>query len=244
MKIKTGVMISSVIVSILAGCVGLQQNATQNAMLKIEQDTGLKPVAVPNTKKQYLGKQHRGYQVLFYGEAGSVWGRYAARLAMGEIGREVGGIMSFLTGSYESGVGGVAGSPLDRLLAKAIGQPLSVFMILKHGNPNMQRLDVLSSYANIKPEDMLKKQAKVGFCAGNIYSDDDVFAGKISGNADLMKRMKKMRCQYIRADKDAVSFIWSGQENDYSAMICEFGDYVKMLNGIMDTLADIADAGR
>ena len=94
------------------------------------------------------------------------------------------------------------------------------------------------------PVDMLKKQDKVGFCAGSIYSDNDTFAKKISGNADLMKRMKNMRCQYIRADKDAVSFLWSGQEDDYSAMIREFGDYAKMLNAIMDTLADIADAAR
>ena len=45
-----------------------------------------------------MGKTHRGYNVVFTAKAGNVWGRYAARLTMGEIGREVGGFAAYLTG--------------------------------------------------------------------------------------------------------------------------------------------------
>jgi len=57
-----------------------------------------------------------------------------------------------------------------------------------------------------------------------------------------MNRMKSLRCQYIRVDGDAVTFLWSGSEKDYSGMINDHGGYSKMLNAIMDDLADIADA--
>jgi hypothetical protein len=36
--------------------------------------------------------------LVFTAKAGNVWGRYAARLTMGEIGREVGGFAAYLTG--------------------------------------------------------------------------------------------------------------------------------------------------
>ena len=64
----------------------------------------------------------------------------------------------------------------------------------------------------------------------------------LSDNAALMKRMAKMRCQYIRVDENTVTFFWAGSETDYSGMISDHGDYYKMINGIMDDLADIADA--
>lgn len=226
----------------ISGCVTSSQQATNNAMVQIEQQTGLKPVQLPNTTNQYLGKNHRGYEILYSAQAGNVWGRYAARLTMGEIGREVGGIMSFLTGSYKSGVGGVTGSPLDRLLSTLIGQPLSVMIVLKHGKADAPRLDVLSGYSKIEPEDKLPQRAKVGFKAGSIYSADEAFAKRLSDNSALMKRMVKMRCEYIRVDQDAVTLFWAGSETDYSGMIGDHGDYYKMLNAFMDNLADIADA--
>ncbi len=66
-------------------------------------ETGLVPVEVAGTGGEYLGKIHRGYRVLFTAKAGDVWGRRAARLAMGEVGREAGGMLAYLTGSEEWG---------------------------------------------------------------------------------------------------------------------------------------------
>ena len=68
------------------------------------------------------------------------------------------------------------------------------------------------------------------------------FAGKLAANKQLMNRMKSLRGEYIRVDGDAVTFLWSGSETDYSGMIMDHGGYAKMLNAIMDDLADIADA--
>ena len=226
----------------IVGCVTSSQQATSNVMAQIEKETGLKVVQVPNTTNVYLGKNHRGYEVLYSAKAGNVWGRYVARLTMGEIGREVGGIMSFLTGSYESGVGGVTGSPLDRLLSRLIGQPLTIMIVLKHGKPGAPRLDIVSGYAVVKPDDPLPQRAKIGWKAGSLYSADEAFAQRIAGNAALMKRMADMRCEYIRVDKDAVTFLWSGSETDYSGMMSDHGGYYKMINAVLDNLADIADA--
>jgi len=115
-------------------------------------------------------------------------------------------------------------------------------IILKHGKPDAPRLDILSGYSVIDPEDKLPQYAKVGFNAGSIYSADTDFAKRITDNETLMKRMKNMRCQYIRLDKDAATFFWAGSETDYSGMISDHGNYYKMLNDLMDNLADIADA--
>lgn len=230
------------IVLIMAGTAVAAQSAYEKVLVQIEKQTGLKPVEIPDAGGAYMGKTHRGYEVLYSAKAGDVWGRYAARLAMGEIGREVGGIMGFLTGSYKSGIGGVTGSPLDRLLSRLIGQPLSVMIILKHNRPDAPRLDVLSGYSVMEPEDKLPQRGKVGFNAGYVYAADDDFAQRITANAVLMKRMKNMRSQYIRLDRDAVVFLWAGSESDYSGMIRDHGDYYKMINDLMDNLADIADA--
>lgn len=207
---------------------------------EIEQKTGLQAVNVPSTEGAYLGKVHRGYRVLYSAKAGDVWGRYAARLTLGEIGREVGGVMSFMTGGNR----GITGSPLDRLLSQLIGQPLSVMIILTHGQANAPRIDVVSDYSVIKPADPLPFVAKVGFNAGSVYAADQAFAAKITGNANLMKRMKNMRCEYIRLDDQAVTFLWSGSETDYSSMIMDHGDFYRMINDIMDNLADIADTAK
>ena len=211
-------------------------------LAEFESKTGLKPVQVPDTGGAYLGKTHRGYTVLYTAKAGDVWGRYAARLTMGEIGKEVGGLLGFLTGQTTSGVGGVTGSPMDRLLSNLIGQPLSVTIILRHGKPDAPRLDILSDYSKIKPDDPMPRQMKVGFKAGHVYAADAAFAERIGGNASLMKRLSALRAQYLRVDGDAVSFLWAGSETDYSGMIGDHGGYHKMVNSILDDLADIADA--
>jgi len=241
---RQGILFGLAALAILVGITGCMtgQKAVSNAMTQLEKETGLKIVQVPGTTNQYLGKTHRGYEVLYSAQAGNVWGRYAARLTMGEIGREVGGILGFLTGSYKSGVGNVAGSPLDRLLSRLLGQPLSVMVILKHNKPGAPRLDALSGFAVIEPEEKLPQRAKIGFKAGSLYSADEAFAKRLADNAALMKRMANMRCEYIRVDKDAVTLFWAGSEPDYSGMIGDHGGYYKMLNALMDNLADIADA--
>ncbi len=217
-------------------------DAYQKALEQIQKDTGLAPIQIPNTEGAYLGKTHRGYEVIYSAKAGNVWGRYAARLTMGEIGHEVGGVLGFLTGKHESLGDQVVGSPLDRAMSKVIGQPLSVTVILKHGKPAAPRLDVVSKYSVLANEVDMPEQAKIGFKAGSIYSADAAFAARLAGNKQLMNRMKSLRCQYIRVDSDAITFLWSGSETDYSGMIMDHGGYSKMLNAIMDDLADIADA--
>jgi hypothetical protein len=202
--------------------------------------TGLTPIEVPGTGGEYLGKTHRGYRVLFTAKAGNVWGRYAARLAMGEIGREAGGMLAYLTCSQEWG-SGVAGSPLDRLLARAIGQPLSVTMVLEHGRAG-RRLDLYPGYAILKPEAELPEVRKVGRGAGSLRSADTALAERIAGNGALVGRLKRLRGAYLRVDERTVGLYWSGQEKDYSAMIRDHGGYWKMINAWLDDLADVADA--
>lgn len=217
------------------------KSAQESVMEQIADKTGLKPVEVPETQGAWLGKTHRGYQLLYTAKAGNVWGRYAARLTLGEIGREVGGVLGYLTGQKRALGGTVVGSPLDRLLSAQIGQPLSVTIILRHGKPQAPRLDIISDFANVKPEDKLPARGKIGFNAGAIYSEDADFAKKVEDNTALMKRMKNMRTQYIRLDAETVTFFWAGSETDYSGMIRDHGDYFQMLNDLMENLADIAD---
>ena len=209
-------------------------------LVEFAKQTGLAPIELPGTGGEYLGKTHRGYKVLFTAKAGDVWGRYAARLAMGEIGREAGGMLAYLTGSQEWG-SGVAGSPLDRLLAKAIGQPLSVAMVLEHGRVG-SRLDLYPGYANLKPEAELPEVRKVGGGAGSLRTGDAALAERIAGNGELTSRLKNLRGAYLRVDDRTVGLYWSGQEKDYSAMIRDHGDYWKMINAWLDDLADVADA--
>lgn len=234
--------ITLAILVLLATVVSAGSSAYDKVMEQIQRETGLAPVQVPNTEGAYLGKTHRGYEVLYTAKAGNVWGRYAARLTMGEIGREVGGLLGYLTGQRESLSGTVVGSPLDRQLSKIIGQPLAVTVILKHGKPAAPRLDIVSKYSVLAGEVDLPEQARIGMKAGAIYSADAAFAQRLSSNRAFMNRIKNLRCQWIRVDEDAVTFLWSGSETDYSGMIGDHGGYSKMLNAIMDDLADIADA--
>ena len=226
---------------IAGGCTGLQKSYQEEALVNIENETGLKTVEVPDTEGDYLGTEYRGYPILYTGKAGDVWGRYAARLTMGEIGREVGGIMAFLTSSYEYG-GNVAGSPLDRLLAEIIGQPISITMILVHGKPDAPRLDIIGDYANVLPEDKLPKVKRLGIGPGTIYTRDQAFAQRLLDNTALMDRLDDLWGAYIRVDSEAVTLFWAGQEVDYSRLINDHDGYYNMLRAFMSDLADIADA--
>ncbi|HXB54776.1 MAG TPA: hypothetical protein VN461_08340 [Vicinamibacteria bacterium] len=232
-----GVVVTFISIAAIDG-----QSRQEKILADFEKETGLKAVQIPNTEGSWLGKAHRGYQVLYTARAGNVWGRYAARLTMAETGKEVGGVLGYLTGQNRSGVGGVTGSPLDRLLSTVIGQPLSVTMIVRHDKGRAPRLDILSGCSVIQPEEKLPQRQKLGSRGGFLCAADGDFAARIAGNEVLMKRMKDMRCQYIRLDDDAVSFFWAGSETDYSGMIRDHGGYYKMINSIMDDLADIADA--
>jgi hypothetical protein len=220
----------------------MAQSAYEKALQQITEKTGLKPITIPDTEGAYMGKIHRGYEVVYTAKAGDVWGRYVARLTMGELGREAGGVLAYLTGQREHLGGNVVGSPLDQLLSRQIGQPLSVTIMLKHGKPNAPRLDVLSDYAKVEPADKVPQREKVGFNAGYLYAQDAEFSKRVAANAPLMKRMKNLRSQYIRLDPDVVTLFWAGSETDYSGMIRDHGDYYRMINDLMDDLADIADA--
>src|SRR5688500_8409156 len=98
--------------------VGWAQSTQEKAMAQIAEKTGLKPVQIPGTEGAYMGKTHRGYQVVYSAKAGNVWGRYAARLTAGEIGREVGGLAAYLTGQNREVGGTVVDSSFDRLLSR------------------------------------------------------------------------------------------------------------------------------
>jgi hypothetical protein len=142
------------------------QTMKPEMLAQFEQKTGLKPVEIADTQGAYMGKTHRGYNVVFTAKAGNVWGRYAARLTAAEIGREVGGFAAHVTGQRGSNRDGIVGSPLDRLLSQYLGQPITLAIFLAHEKPHAPRLDVLSDRSKVKPEDMLQRRDKIGGNAG------------------------------------------------------------------------------
>ena len=232
----------AVVLSLALACPLVAEPSRQDEILaQIEKETGLAPIEIIGTEGSYLGKTHRGYEVIYTAKAGNVWGRYAGRLTMGEIGREVGGVLGFLTGQGEH-ISSVTGSPLDRAMSDIIGQPLSVTIALKHKKTGAPRLDIMSKYSVLANQEDMPEQVKIGFKAGSIYSNDAAFASALGGNKALMGRLKKLRAQTIRVDPQSVTFLWSGSETDYSGMIMDHGGFYKMINAILDDLADIADA--
>jgi hypothetical protein len=228
-------------VTLAAGLTGSAQTLKPEMQAEFERKTGLKPVDIPGTQGFYMGKTHRGYNVVFTAKAGNVWGRYAARLTAAEIGREVGGFAAHVTGQRGRIGESVVGSPLDRLLSEYLGQPITIAIVLSHNKPSAPRLDLLSERARVKPDDTLQRREKIG-SAGYLYTDDAGLAGRIAGNEALVKRLKNLRYQQVRMDRDTVSLFFAGTELEYSALIRAHGDYFKMLNDLMDDLADLADA--
>jgi len=178
------------IIALAPGMTGSAQSLKPEMLAQFEQKTGLRPVEIPDTQGAYMGKTHRGYNVVFTAKAGNVWGRYATRLTMGEIGREVGGFAAYLTGQRGRIGETVVGSPLDRLLSEYLGQPLTLAMVLTHRKSGAPRLDVLSDHSRVGPEDKLRRCEKIGGNAGYVYADDADFAKRVQGNAALMKRLK------------------------------------------------------
>src|SRR5947207_1789821 len=227
MRINHVMVPSSLLCLALALATPSAQSMKPETLAQFEQKTGLKPVEIPGTQGAYMGKTHRGYNVLFTAKAGNVWGRYAARLTMGEIGREVGGFAAYLTGQRGHIGESVVDSPLDRLLSQYLGQPVTLAIVLTHNKPNAPRLDVLSDQAKVAPEDKLQRRDKIGSNAGYLYADDADFGKRIQGNAVLMKRLKNVREEYIRLDREAVSFFFAGSELEYSGLIRDHGDYFK-----------------
>jgi hypothetical protein len=241
-RIREVVVCAAAALTLVISMPAAAQSAQERALAMIEKATGLKPITIPETEGAYLGKTHRGYEVIYTAKAGNVWGRYVARLTTSELGRETGGLLAYMTGQRRSLGGNVVGSPLDQLLSEALGQPLSVTILLKHGKPNAPRFDVISDYAKVGPADRMQQRDRIGHNAGHLYSDDAQFAQKIAANEALMKRMRNLRTQYIRLDGDAVTFFFAGSETDYSGMMRDHGGFDRLLNDIMDDLADIADA--
>lgn len=223
----------------LSGCIHVPTPEEQ--MRHIEEATGLHPEADVSASEPALTKIHHGYPVMVRFKLGDVWGRWATRVAVGDIGREVGGILGFLTGQTKSEVGGITGSPFDRVLSQTIGQPLSLVAVLRHGKPGASRLDLYNQSSTIRPYDPLPSIEWVSISAGTLYSGDTSFARRILDNSRLMSILENFRSGYVRVDEYAVSFLFAGSENEYSGMIRNFGSYENMLNGILDGLAGIAD---
>lgn len=228
-------------VALAPGRTGSAQTLKPEMQAEFERKTGLKPIDIPGTQGFYMGKTHRGYNVVFTAKAGNVWGRYVARLTAAEIGREVGGFAAHVTGQRGRIGESVVGSPLDRLLSEYLGQPITIAIVLTHNKPHAPRLDVLSERARMKPEDTLERRDKLG-AAGYLYTNDAALSQRVAANEALVKRLKNMRYQQVRLDRDTAAFFFSGTELEYSALIRAHGDYFKMLNDLMDNLADLADA--
>jgi hypothetical protein len=233
--------VSIVVLAVTPAWTGGGQALSPDLAAQFEQKTGLKPLEIPGTQGAYMGKTHRGYPVVFTAKAGNVWGRYAARLTLAQAGQEAGGFAAYLTGQQGRIGESVVGSPLDRLLSQYLGQPITLAIVLTHGKTGAPRLDVVSDRAVAAPEDKLQRRDKVGGNAGYLYADDSAFAARVAGNAPLMKRIKSLRNEYLRLDGQAASFFFAGNEVEYGGLIRDHGDYFKMLNDLMDDLADLAD---
>ena len=213
------------------------QESIKNANENFLTSTGLE---ADSQGEGFATKIHNGYPVLFRAQMGDVWNRYAARLVIGETGRELGRIGQFLSGSHEY-VGTVVGSPLDRILSKVIGQPLTFYIVLKHQKNNVSRLDIISDFSTVQPEDSLPKFARIGFSAGSLYTSDTALGGRVMSDKSLVENISELRSQYIRLDDKAVTFVFAGSETDWSAEIREHDGYDKLILSIMNILSGIAD---
>lgn len=208
---------------------------------QFETKTGLH-IDSADASSGYLSKIHRGYPILVHTKMGNVWGRYGARLAASQIGPELGRVGAFLTGTYESGVGGITGSPFDRALSKVIGQPISLFIVLKHNLASAPQLDIVSKSSTINSERSLKKVNSLGsYLWGEEVFGDDRLWQKISQSKNLVDQLSRFRSHYILVDDRSVTFMFAGTETDYSGMINEFSSYEEFIIAIMNSLADIAD---
>lgn len=213
----------------------------QEQYQSLEETAGFKTIVVDGATADYLIKEQNGYKLLLRIKMGDVWGRYAARVTAGEVGRELGGIWSVLTGSYRSGVGGVTGSPIDRLLSRVIGQPISISVVMLHDKHNAPRADIVNMFSTIQPADPQPKIEYIGLRAGTLYSNDRGYAERVLADKTLIAKIENFRSAYVRIDGQGASFFFAGSENDYSGMIRDAGGYSKLLNDISDVLVGLVE---
>lgn len=211
------------------GCTGM---STKDQLKYFENETGLRELPSSKDGELYLGKQHNGYEILFTSKAGNVWGRFAARIALSEL------LDWASNGNYTPHP---AGSQLDRLLARVIGQPVTIVIMAKHKKPEASRLDIITPFSTVQPNESLPKVKFVGLNTGSIYSRDPAFANRILSDEVLMNQISDLWHPYIHVDSDIVLYTFSGQETDLSAMIREHGSYTNMINSAMDTITAVAD---
>lgn len=218
------------LVLLLGSCV--PANQAQNQLEYLKKETGLREIPSPDGQGTYLGKTHHGYEVLFTTQMGNVWGRWAARVGLGEL-------LAFVSdGAYRTPV---AGSQLDRLLSRVIGQPLTIIVIVKHKKPSASRLDIITPFSTVPSEDPLPKARHIGLNTGSIYSRNLEFVDRIASDKDLMGAISDLWSPYIRVDERAVTYIYAGPETDLSSMIRQHGSYPDYINSVMYIAASIAD---
>lgn len=205
----------------------------------IGQSTGFKRVTVDGATADYLVREAGEYKLLLRIKHGDVWGRYGARVIAGELGRELGGIWSVLTGSYQSGVGSVTGSTVDRILSQIVGQPISISMVMLHHRANAPRLDVVNQFSVIQPTDPVPSVQYIGLRAGTLYSNDPAYARRVLGDP-LIRKLENFRSAYVRVDESSIGFYFAGTENDYSGMLRDTGGYFTLLNDVTDVLLGLA----
>ncbi len=201
-------------------------------MRALESETGLKEITLPDAKGVYLGKSYRGYDFLFTTEVGDVWGRWAARVTLSQL-------QDFLSeGRYRTSV---TGSQLDRLLSRAIGQPLSIIVIAKHDMADAPRLDIITPFSTVKSPDPQPEIYSIGMNTGSIYSESKSLATRLKENEQLMERISELYSPYIRVDKEAITYIYSGPETDLSTMIRNKGSYGAYINHVIEILTDVGE---
>lgn len=202
----------------------------------IRSNTGLDSVGDDGNGTPILGKIHRGHAVVVRFRMGDVWGRYVARLGASEMSKELHGYWQQLARAPGNTP---VGSPLDRMLSDAIGYPIEIVAALDHGKAKASPLAIIAERAPFSATELKPLDApRLGHL--NFYGDA-ALAGKIADDAALVKRLKGMRSCSIRVEGNSVVFAFAGDEMQYSAMIRESGGYYGMLNGILDSLADIGE---
>lgn len=210
--------------------------SVEEQLAAIRSNTGLESVGDDGNGTPVLGKSHRGHPVVVRFRMGDVWGRYVARLAASELTRNLNGFwQQFARAPGNTSVG----SPLDRLLSNAIGYPIEIVAALELGKEQAQQLALIAERAPFGAAGLRELDSpRLGHL---VFYGDAALADRIAGDATLSKRLKGMRSCSVRVEGNSVVFAFAGDEKQYGAMIRESGGYYGMLNGILDSLADIAE---
>jgi hypothetical protein len=220
-------------------CAGLDERQRQ-LVAEITEKTGYELVEPEGAEEAYMAREIRGYRIIMMGAAEDVWKRWAIRLAAGEVGRELGGIWAYLTGSTDYGPG-ITGSVFDDVLSGMIGQPITFTMLLYHDHDEMPRLDVLSRQFSHQPADLPERHTRIAFGTGHVHTDDAELAASLAEDMAWRQRLRKLRSQYLRIDDETASLYFAGNENEYAGLINRHGNYYQMVNDLTELLADLAD---